>query len=152
MMQESNFLELVEVLKVSITPVTVISGVGLLLLSMTNRYGRAIDRIRIIIKELNLSSDQIDKDRLLSQIKILFQRAKTLKLVILFSALSIFLIVLNIFFLFAIQIFKIPIESFALLGFLLSLFCLIISLILFLYEISLSLKALKLEVKTVLVL
>jgi len=36
--------ELIPVLQVAIGPVVLISGIGLLILSMTNRFGRVIDR------------------------------------------------------------------------------------------------------------
>ena len=39
-------------LQVAIGPVILISGVGLLLLTLTNRYGRTIDRARHIVREL----------------------------------------------------------------------------------------------------
>jgi hypothetical protein len=42
----------VQILTASIAPVIVISGIGLLLLSITNRYGRAIDRARLIMREV----------------------------------------------------------------------------------------------------
>jgi len=42
----------VQILTASIAPVIVISGIGLLLLSITNRYGRAIDRVRLLAREL----------------------------------------------------------------------------------------------------
>jgi len=42
----------VQILTASIAPVIVIPGNGLLLLSITNRYGRAIDRARLIMREL----------------------------------------------------------------------------------------------------
>jgi hypothetical protein len=48
----SGIHDLAQLLQSSIAPVTLISGAGLLLLSMTNRYGRAIDRIRVIVKEV----------------------------------------------------------------------------------------------------
>lgn len=48
--------ELVPVLQVSIGPVILISGVGLLILSMTNRLGRVIDRGRILDRELRPGS------------------------------------------------------------------------------------------------
>ncbi len=44
--------EIVPVLQVAIGPVILISGVGLLLLTMTNRLGRAIDRARQLKAEL----------------------------------------------------------------------------------------------------
>ena len=44
--------ELIPVLQVAIGPVILISGVGLLLLTLTNRYGRTIDRARQLMREL----------------------------------------------------------------------------------------------------
>jgi len=38
--------EIVPVLQTAISPVVLISGVGLLLLTMTNRLGRIVDRAR----------------------------------------------------------------------------------------------------------
>jgi hypothetical protein len=40
--------QLIPVLQTAIGPVILISGVGLLLLTMTNRLGRVIDRSRIL--------------------------------------------------------------------------------------------------------
>jgi len=44
--------ELIPVLQVAIGPVILVSGVGLLLLTLTNRYGRTIDRSRQPAREL----------------------------------------------------------------------------------------------------
>src|ERR1039457_3922044 len=48
----------VQILTASIAPVIVISGVGLLLLSITNRYGRVIDRARLLMRELQDSDPE----------------------------------------------------------------------------------------------
>ena len=40
--------ELIPILQSAVGPVILISGVGLLLLSMTNRFGRVVDRARIL--------------------------------------------------------------------------------------------------------
>ena len=53
----------VEVLTASIAPVVVISGVGLLLLSITNRYGRAIDRARLLARGLEESDPESARRR-----------------------------------------------------------------------------------------
>ena len=45
--------DLIPILQVAIGPVILISGVGLLLLSMTNRLGRVIDRARLLVKGLD---------------------------------------------------------------------------------------------------
>ena len=47
-MSEFGVSELIPVLQTAIGPVILISGVGLLLLTMTNRLGRVIDRARWI--------------------------------------------------------------------------------------------------------
>ena len=44
--------QLIPTLQVAIGPVVLISGIGLLILSMTNRFGRVIDRGRILAREL----------------------------------------------------------------------------------------------------
>jgi hypothetical protein len=62
--------ELIPVLQVAIGPVILISGVGLLLLTLTNRYGRTIDRSRLLMRELReLAAD--DRERPEGQIAIL---------------------------------------------------------------------------------
>jgi hypothetical protein len=50
--------ELIPVLQIAIGPVILISGVGLLLLSMTNRLGRAIDRSRVLCQELSTEAPE----------------------------------------------------------------------------------------------
>ncbi|NJK85350.1 MAG: DUF2721 domain-containing protein [Bacteroidales bacterium] len=42
----------IQFLQSCITPVALISGVGLILLSLTNRLGRTIDRSRMLVVEL----------------------------------------------------------------------------------------------------
>jgi len=41
-----NLDDLTRVLQASISPVALVSGVGLLILSLTNRFGRVTDRLR----------------------------------------------------------------------------------------------------------
>ena len=47
---------LIAILQASLTPVVLISGIGLLLLSMTNRIARLLDRIRFLGKEIKTAS------------------------------------------------------------------------------------------------
>ena len=83
-------------LQLSISPVAIISGVGLLLLSITNRLGRVIDRARALAQAL----DQAHLTRDLNQLIILFRRAKLLRASIVFIVASIFACCLIIVFLF----------------------------------------------------
>jgi hypothetical protein len=53
---------LIPSLQVAIGPVILVSGVGLLLLSMTNRFGRVIDRSRELATELRAGTgDRTDR-------------------------------------------------------------------------------------------
>ncbi len=69
-------------LQTTLTPVTLISGVGLLLLSMTNRYNHALDRIRHLLKEkqLNPAADWTLADQ---SIEIIYGRCRIMRKAIL---------------------------------------------------------------------
>jgi len=46
------------VLELAVSPAILVSGIGLLLLSMTNRFGRMIDRARILMPRLGSDGGQ----------------------------------------------------------------------------------------------
>jgi hypothetical protein len=50
--------ELVPTIQLAIGPVILVSGVGLLLLSMTNRFGRVIDRSRQLSEAVRQSNSE----------------------------------------------------------------------------------------------
>jgi len=54
------------VLRAALTPVALISGVGLLLLSMINRYHHALNRVRQLMAERSRTEDPHERDRLTS--------------------------------------------------------------------------------------
>jgi hypothetical protein len=68
-------------LQAAVSPVILISAYGLLLLSMTNRLGRAIDRGRKLAREPSETSAL--------QIGIIMQRARWIRSAILFTAIAI---------------------------------------------------------------
>ncbi|MFH1453153.1 MAG: DUF2721 domain-containing protein [Armatimonadota bacterium] len=139
--------DLISLLQATIAPVAMISGVGLILLSMTNRYGRAIDRIRLEVKEFENCNDEQKKEAITEQLKILYKRAELLRWVIVFASSSVFLIALSIASIFSIQFAKVPLEEATIITFGLSLLCLIVSLVLFIEDIAVSLKAVKVELR-----
>ncbi len=67
-----------EALAASLTPITLISGVGLLMICMTNRYNHATNRIRLLMAKRDTSPQRlvpvIDEE-----IEIIFNRAATLR-------------------------------------------------------------------------
>src|SRR5579864_3662443 len=75
-------------LQTAIGPVILISGIGLLLLSLTNRFGRAVDRTRQILREMRAASGD-DRKRLAAQVENLYERARLIQRAIIFSALSL---------------------------------------------------------------
>ena len=57
-MQALSVAQLIPVLQTAIGPTILISGVGLLLLTMTNRLARTIDRTRATARELADASEE----------------------------------------------------------------------------------------------
>jgi len=143
-MPEIRLSELVQVLQVAIGPVILISGVGLLLLSLTNRYGRAIDRSRLLSGELRLASEA-DRARLAAQVEILYRRARLIRLSITMAAFCVLLVAVLIIVLFLSVLKKLEVSVIIILLFICCMACLIVSLGSFIRDIQLSLHALKLE-------
>ena len=81
--------EIIPVLQVAIGPVILISGVGLLLLTMTNRLGRAIDRARQLAREV--TSPDANRTQVAEQVVTIYRRARVLRLTIALAALSVLL-------------------------------------------------------------
>jgi hypothetical protein len=136
--------ELIPVLQVAIGPVILISGVGLLLLSMTNRFGRAIDRSRQLESKLREATEN-DHARLAAQVEILYRRARVIRLSITMAAFSLLLVAVLIIVLFLSVLMKLEVAVAITLLFICCMACLIVSLVAFIRDIQLSLQALKLE-------
>lgn len=83
-----NVEPIVVILQMSVGPVIVISGVGLLLLTMTNRFGRVVDRMRILADTLR-SGARHDPARITRELSILLRRARMLRLAIAFASTSV---------------------------------------------------------------
>ncbi|HEX4343041.1 MAG TPA: DUF2721 domain-containing protein [Verrucomicrobiae bacterium] len=140
------FNEIVPVLQVAIGPVILISGVGLLLLTMTNRLGRAIDRARHLAGEFTELAPE-KRIPVKAQVDILYRRAKVLRASITFSVLSALLAAVLIIALFLTALMQWEQVWFISIIFIACMTSLVVSLLLFLGDIQLSLTALKLEVE-----
>jgi hypothetical protein len=138
--------EVVPVLQVAISPVILISGVGLLLLSLSNRFGRAVDRSRQLAKEMR-DLPAAERQRLSGQVHILFRRAELIRVAITMAALSLLLaavLIISLFLMALIGWKSGGLLSALFIGCMLALIC---SLLAFIQEIHLSLTALKLELE-----
>jgi hypothetical protein len=140
-----SLTDLITTLQLSIGPVILISGVGLILLSMTNRLARVIDRSRLLSQDIN-SVSNTDRIRILAELRILSSRANIARAGIALAVLSVLLASLLIISLFLGALFQMGIAVFIVTLFILCMLSLVSSLLLFLADINLSLKALWLEV------
>ena len=143
-MSPASFHEILPVLQTAIGPVILISGIGLLLLTMTNRLGRAIDRARQLARDLDTLTGP-DRDPVLAQVVIIYRRARLLRITIALAGLSVLLAALLIIALFLTALLHwdqgLPVS----LIFIACMSALIVSLWTFIYDIHLSLVALRME-------
>lgn len=137
--------QVTRVLQMSISPVALISGVGLLLLSMTNRVGRTTDLVRALTRE-GRTATASERDVISAQIRILYQRSNTLSLSIGLAVVSILCTSVIIFCLFAMSFLRLKLEMVVMALWIGGMAALIASLGLFLRDNMLILRALRYEV------
>ncbi len=139
---------LVEFFQSSISPLVLISGVGLILLSLTNRLARTIDRSRGLVSEIEKNTlTELEKDNKRVQLRILVRRSYILKNSIgsiSFSILSSSLIIPTLL---VMNIFQLNLESLGMTLFILSITGIILSAIFLFIDVNLSLHALEYEIK-----
>ena len=136
---------LVPVLQTAVSPVVLISGVGLLLLTMTNRLGRIVDRARSLAMRLKDAGSE-DPEPLHAQLAILSQRAKMLRRSIALAAFCVLFAALLVISLFVASLAGVDLPWLSAVFFILSLLCLIASLVEFILDVNRSLEATALEV------
>ena len=141
-----NIQNLIQVMQSAISPIVLISGVGLLLLSFTNRLGRVIDRARFLVKEVeNGNQNEI----IPIQINILYKRGRILRAAITSIVITVLVSSLLILLLFLGFLTDWNMKLLFLSFFIIAIISLIIAVMLFLADVTLTLKALKLQVKEV---
>jgi Protein of unknown function (DUF2721) len=145
-MPPTSLEQIIPELRDAIGPVILISGVGLLLLTFTNRLGRAIDRARQLNAEL-LNRTGPERVQLQEQITIIYRRAKMIRLSITWAALSALLAAALVVTLFLTALLRWQNGWLASLIFIACMVSLIASLVTFIRDINLSLRALKLELE-----
>jgi len=136
--------QLIPVLQTAIGPTILISGVGLLLLTMTSRLGRAIDRARLLAKELP-GVAETERAKISAQLQVLWRRARLIRLAIALAAMSALAAAILIILLFLTALWQM--ETAWLIGaiFIVCMLCLSGSLVVFIHDVNQSLAALKLE-------
>jgi hypothetical protein len=130
------------VLQASISPVALISGVGLLILSVSNRLGRVMDRLRELLDRRQSGASD---SHIANQITVLHRRARLLRNSLTAAALCALLASALVLLLFTVAMFGARLELLVMAVFALSLLSLIASLVLFIFDINHSLRAVEEE-------
>lgn len=143
-MINTSLTQLIPILQLAIGPVILISGVGLLLLTMTNRFGRLLDRSRLLNRE-RPPAELVEAVQ--EQIVILHRRAAILRLAIILGATTVLLVAVLILVLFVTALFQIEAGWLIVALFSLSQVALIGSMAAFIRDMNLSLQAIRLELK-----
>lgn len=145
---ELSHASLLPVIQAAITPVILISGTGMLMLTLTNRMGRAVDRTRALAGQLRERQGK-DNRHLESQLDVLYKRTRLIRWAVVCAVTSILVECLLVLAIFA-GSFGAGAVSFgavALALFVCSIGLLIGALVCFLRDIYLSLEALDREVE-----
>jgi len=139
-------VDLIPTLQTAIGPVILISGVALLVLTLTNRLGRAIDRARLIGASL-AEPDPQARLALEAQLHILWLRARLIRAAVALATISALLAALVIALFFS-ALLPVEVAWFITLLFVACMLSLILALGLFLHDINQSLAALRLEIRS----
>ena len=136
-----------QAMSLALGPVFVISGVAALLVAMTNRYGRVVDRTRRLLREGDiLYSKPASADHVIDEIKSLYQRAQILRTSIVLASFSIFFVVVTVFVIFAQIVFATEVTGVSELCFMISLVVLLASLGYFIRDFMISLEMIKADI------
>lgn len=137
--------ELLPIIQLAITPVILITGLGSLLLTMTNRMARIVDRSRSLAGQVRAASAE-ERPHLEQQLRIMFRRATFIRLAVTLNAMSIFSAGLLVVMIFVGAILRLEMAVGIVGLFFASVSFLIAALVAFIRDIFMSLAALRLEV------
>ena len=138
--------QLVPLLQVSIGPMILVSGVGLLLLTMTNRLARVVDRARSLGRDARDATEG-NRGRLRGQLDILVSRARLIRSAIALATVSILLAGFLIIALFLTKLLGLEVGWLICALFVGCITSLVLSMTEFLRDVNLSLSALRLELR-----
>ena len=146
-MSVTSFRELVPILQTAIGPMILISGLGLLLLTMTNRLGRIIDRSRSLLDDLE-SNPESYVLRINREVAILWKRARYIRVAILLACMTCFGASLLIIMLFLSALVNIDLPMVLSAVFIISMLCLSCSLLFFFLDVNMNLAAFRIEMES----
>jgi hypothetical protein len=133
------------IIQLSITPVILISGLGALCISLTNRMGRIVDRTRSLAGMLRQAGPD-DKKFIEEQLLIMFRRAKIMRFSMSMITSSMFISGLLVVVIFLSALLHMELAWLVLAGFATSVSCMLAGLAAFLKDLYVSLHAVQVEV------
>ena len=134
----------------AITPVILLSGVGGLMITLTNRLARVVDRTQALAEQARKAANASEERVLLeSQLDILWRRSRLVQRAVMCAGLSMLLacVLVMVIFLDAVMAREFTVEMVVI--FVASILCLIAALVAFLRDIVVALQALGLDVMRV---
>jgi hypothetical protein len=134
------------IIQAAIAPVVLISGVGLLLLTLTARLGRIVDRTRLLANERRTAGPD-ERPLLEAQLKVLARRAELIRLAVALSASSVAIIGILIAVLFLGLLLGWNMAAAAALLFVVSLLSLVAAMLVFVAELFQALTALNMTIQ-----
>lgn len=145
LMNEAVTSSALPIIQTAITPVILLSGVGALMITLTNRMARIVDRTRILAGQAQQAAEGA-RAHIDEQLAIMWRRAKLLRLAVTFAGLSMLLscVLVMVIFVDAFLERRFGFEMVLIFG--ISVISLILSLVTFLRDIWMSLWALRIEV------
>lgn len=127
-------------------PVFLISGSGLLIGTMSNRYSRVIDRVQHRLDLYSRASDKPQRDYLEWEVRELYARARNLRATMIAGLTSVFFVVVSMFLVLAKMMYGTQVgyspEGF----FAAALIAVLVSLALLIKDLTISLRTLKSQV------
>ena len=142
-----NPVNLLAVIQASIAPVVLISGVGLLLLTLSARLGRIVDRTRLVATELHAAAEG-ERGAIEHQLSVLRHRARLIRMALALSATAVAVIGLLITLLFLGLVFSWNVTIICTVLFVGALSCVVFAMFVFVRELSESLVALELSIQS----
>jgi hypothetical protein len=141
-----NSVNLLAVIQAAIAPVVLISGVGLLLLTLSARLGRIVDRTRLVAAELR-AAPAGERGGFEHQLAVLRHRARLIRLSLTLSASAVALIGVLMTLLFLGLVLGWNVTLVCTLLFVAALTCVVVAMFVFVRELSESLVALELSIR-----
>ncbi len=129
-------------IELSLAPVFLLNGIGVLLAMLTSRLARIVDRARVMESQLSVASEE-GAAQLNKQLGTMRRRAKLMNLSISLSTIAALMVAAVVALLFAAALSTVSLGTAIAMVFIVSMLCLVGSLCCFLWEVQIATRALR---------